>query len=114
MKSRLFLLALGAMVAGITPVAMAQASLEGSGEKSTIDCGGADAHVIGSSNHVRVTGDCTLLTVEGSGNVVIAQMAAKSTISVVGTSNAVTWQAPGQSRPKTSSTGVGNSIARAK
>lgn len=98
---------------GLTGAAHAQASLEGAGERSTIDCNGGDAEITGSTNQVTVTGACKRLTVEGSGNVVAAQMAAQSTISVTGTNNHVTWTASGQARPRTSSTGVGNSIARA-
>lgn len=102
------------LATGFAVQAGAQAVLEGSGEHSTIDCGGGAAHVTGTSNHVTVEGGCTELEVEGSGNVVIADMAARSRIMVVGTSNAVTWRAPGKAVPQTSSTGVGNSIRRAR
>ncbi len=96
------------------PSLHAQAVLEGAGEDSTIDCGGGAAEVTGTSNHVTVEGACTSLKVEGSGNVVMADMAERSSIQVTGTSNAVTWRAPGKAVPKTSSTGVGNSIKRAR
>lgn len=94
--------------------AHAQAVLEGAGQTSTLDCAGGEGHITGSSNQVTVEGGCKLLTVEGSGNIVTAAMAAQSSIKVVGTSNQISWTAPGQAKPKTSSTGVGNSIVRAR
>ncbi len=104
-----------ALFAATAPAPLfAQAVLEGSGEESTIDCGGGAAEVTGTSNHVTVEGACSSLKVEGSGNVVMADMAERSSITVTGTSNAVTWRAPGKAVPKTRSAGVGNSIRRAE
>lgn len=104
------------LVVGVTwtPMAGAQATLEGAGQVSTIDCDGNVAHVTGSQNRVTVEGACTRLVVEGAGNFVTADMAAQSTISVVGTGNRIVWQTPGKTSPKVSSTGVGNSIGRAR
>lgn len=96
------------------PTAGAQAALEGAGQVSTIDCDGNVAHVTGSQNRVTVEGACTRLVVEGAGNFVTADMAAQSTINVIGTGNRIVWQAPGKTSPKVSSTGVGNSVTRAR
>lgn len=111
--SHFILIAAASGALALTTPAWAQAVLEGSGETSQIDCGGKEAHITGTDNQVTVEGACTLLIVEGSGNVVHADMAQQSSIRVVGTDNQVRWRAPGQNRPKTSSTGVGNSIGRA-
>lgn len=94
--------------------ASAQAVLEGAGETSTLDCAGGDAVVTGSENKVTVEGACKKLTVEGSGNVVVAQMRDQSSISVIGTGNRVSWRTLGKTAPRVSSTGVGNSISRAR
>jgi hypothetical protein len=100
------------LAAALPGVAGAQAVLEGSGEQSALDCDGGAAQITGTDNQVTLSGGCTLVKVEGSGNVVLANMASKSAIEVVGTSNKVSWKAPGEAKPRISSTGVGNSITR--
>ena len=92
----------------------AQTEFEGAGQESRIECDGGRASITGASNRVVVDGPCELLTVEGSGNIVSADMAEKSAIRVTGSSNQVTWRAPGKSRPRISSTGAGNSVMRAR
>lgn len=94
--------------------AYAQAVLEGAGEVSTLDCAGGKATVTGTNNQVTVEGACTQLTVEGSGNVVTADMAARSAIKVEGISNKVSWRTPGKTSPRVSSAGVGNSVTRTR
>ncbi|TDW63443.1 DUF3060 family protein [Novosphingobium sp. PhB55] len=113
--SRRFLYSGLALLAGggLALPASAQASLEGAGQTSTLDCGGGTAEITGSQNRVTVEGACTRLVVEGSGNVVTAALAEKATISVVGTSNRISWRAPGKAAPRVSNTGVGNSVSRA-
>ncbi len=93
--------------------AAAQTTFEGAGQESRLDCDGGEAHITGASNRIVVDGACTLLSVEGAGNIVSVDLAQKSAIRVVGSSNRITWRAPGTARPRISSTGAGNSIRRA-
>ncbi|GAA0678386.1 hypothetical protein GCM10009102_33610 [Sphingomonas insulae] len=92
------------------PGATAQARFQGAGQTSRIDCDGGEAHIEGASNTIVVDGPCTLLSVQGAGNVVTVDLAVKSTIRVVGSSNRVTWRAPGKARPRVSSSGADNHI----
>lgn len=113
MKLTAFSMGSALLLAAAWPaMASAQAVLEGSGEQSALDCDGGTAQITGTDNQVTLSGACTLVKVEGSGNVVLATMASKSAITVIGTGNKVSWKAPGEAKPRISSTGVGNSITR--
>ncbi|USU07508.1 DUF3060 domain-containing protein [Sphingomonadaceae bacterium OTU29MARTA1] len=93
--------------------AAAQAVFQGAGQASEIDCDGGEAQINGASNTITVNGPCTLLSVQGAGNIVTVDLAAKSTIRVVGSGNRITWQAPEKVRPRVSITGADNRIRRA-
>ncbi|HET6536787.1 MAG TPA: DUF3060 domain-containing protein [Sphingopyxis sp.] len=99
---------------GCAASASAQASLEGVGETTELNCRGGKAEIVGTSNQVQIKGACTLLSIEGTDNIVTIAMAERSAIEVVGTNNRVTWTAPAKSQPRVSSTGVGNRISRAR
>ena len=93
--------------------AAAQAVFQGAGQQSQIDCDGGEAHIEGAGNTIVVGGPRTLLSVQGASNIVTVDLAATSTIRVVGSSNRITWRAPGKARPRVSSTGADNRIRRA-
>jgi hypothetical protein len=95
------------------PAATAQAVFQGAGQHAELDCDGGEAHIEGASNTIAVGGPCMLLSVQGAGNVVTVDLAATSTIRVVGSGNRIVWRAPGKARPRVVSTGAGNSIRRA-
>jgi hypothetical protein len=111
---RCTLLGAALLAGGIAVPATAQTAFEGAGQESRIDCDGGEAHITGASNRITVDGPCRLLSVEGAGNIVSVDLAEKAAIRVVGSSNRITWRAPGQARPRVSSTGAGNSIRRAE
>jgi hypothetical protein len=102
------------LAGGISAPATAQTHFEGAGQESSIECDGGEAHITGASNRITVDGPCRLLSVEGAGNIVSVDLAEKAAIRVVGSSNRITWRAPGRAQPRISSTGAGNSIRRAR
>ncbi len=108
------LVAAALMACGVSAPLLAQTHFEGAGQESSIDCDDGEAHITGASNRITVDGPCRLLSVEGAGNIVSVDLAEKAAIRVVGSSNRITWRAPGQARPRVSSTGAGNSIRRAQ
>lgn len=94
--------------------ARAQADFTGAGEESELDCGGGAATITGAENRLQISGGCTTLSVQGAGNVISVDMAAKSAIHVTGAGNEIRWIAPGQAKPRLHIVGAGNKISRQK
>ncbi|PCG14702.1 MULTISPECIES: DUF3060 domain-containing protein [Sphingomonas] len=92
--------------------AAAQAVHEGAGAEMPMTCEDGEAHITGASNRITVEGPCRLLVIEGASNIVTVDLTADAAIRVTGASNRVTWRAPGNARPRISSTGAGNVIRR--
>jgi hypothetical protein len=72
-------------------VAFSRATLAVSGETKTLDCAGGPARITGANNKVTLRGDCTHLTVLGSGNTITAEFAAGASITFAGSRNQVAW-----------------------
>ncbi len=94
--------------------AYAQSSFEGAGGTTELDCDGGTATIEGASNIVTVTGQCTLLIVEGAGNRVQVDLAPNGEIRVVGASNEVVWTTPDGSKARVSITGADNRVSNSR
>ena len=92
-----------------TPV-LAQSDFGDAGETSELDCDGGVATISGASNIMRVTGRCTQLVIEGAGNRVEVDLAAKGAIRITGASNQVAWTTPDGSKARVSVTGAANRV----
>lgn len=77
----------------------------------TQECDGKGVVVSGSSNTVKLTGDCPDVTVSGTGNKVSIDTA--SSIRVSGAGNAITYRSTSKGKsPKISNSGVDNSVKK--
>lgn len=100
-------------VAAPLPV-LAQASFEGAGQQSELDCNGGSATVSGADNILVIAGACTELTVQGAGNRIRVDLASLSTVHVQGAGNDISWTAPADSKPKVMISGVDNRVHRTR
>lgn len=95
-----------------TPLS-AQTSHEGAGATQDMDCGGGTATIRGASNTMTITGRCSALVIEGAGNRVRIDLAAKGTIRISGASNTVTYRTPDHSKARVNIAGAGNRVSMA-
>jgi len=84
----------------------------GNGRADTLDCGGQNVRLGGSSNSITLTGTCPRLDVTGSNNTINVE--ALEAVDVTGASNTIVWQRSlVGDRPRMGSTGFGNTLVRA-
>ena len=91
-------------------IAAAQESFTGAGQISEMDCAGSSATIQGASNEIRITGNCTLLEIEGASNRITVAMGRNGTIRVTGADNRINWSTPDGSKPRLQVVGAGNRI----
>jgi len=92
--------------------AFSRASLAGSDETRTLDCAGGAARIAGANNKVTLKGDCTHLTVLGSGNTITAEFAAGASIWFAGSRNEVAWTTANGKEPHVHHFGSGNTLKK--
>jgi hypothetical protein len=109
---KLTLVTLAPIAAAWAIPAQAQAEFTGAGENSELHCEGAAAEIEGASNTLTIHGPCTSLNLTGASNKITIDLAAKSTIHVVGADNEIRWTAPGDAKPRLNVVGAGNRISR--
>ena len=103
-----------ALLLGTAASASAQASYEGAGETSELDCDGGTATITGASNTMTVTGGCKQLIIEGAGNRVQVDLAPKGIIRITGAGNRVTWRTPDATKAQVQIVGAGNRVTHAR
>jgi hypothetical protein len=84
----------------------------GNGRTDTIDCGGQNVRLGGSSNNITLKGTCPRLDVTGSNNTINVE--ALEAVDVTGVSNTIIWQRSlVGDQPRLGSTGLGNRLVPA-
>lgn len=81
-----------------------------SGETAALDCAGGQASIMGSNNDLTIKGNCTILSLFGSGNKISIQFAPGAQISFVGSGNSISWTSADNKPPKVSYVGSGNTL----
>ncbi len=95
-----------------TPLS-AQTSYEGAGATQDMDCDGGTATIRGASNTMTITGGCSALVIQGAGNRVQVDLAAKGTIRISGAGNTVTYRTADHKKARVSIAGAGNRVSMA-
>jgi Protein of unknown function (DUF3060) len=90
---------------------LAAIDVVGNGRTDTIDCGGQNVRLGGSSNNITLTGTCPRLDVTGSNNTVNVE--ALEAVDVTGAANTIIWQRSlVGDQPRLGSTGFGNTLVQ--
>jgi len=106
----MLLLAFVVGLLGSTP--SAAIDIVGNGRTETLDCGGQNVRLGGSSNNIRLTGTCPRLDVTGSNNTINVE--ALEAVDATGVSNTIIWQRSlVGDQPRLSSTGFANTLVHA-
>jgi hypothetical protein len=94
-----------------TGMAAAQIAISGGNQRRTFECGGKNVIVSGSMNELTLRGECPRIDITGGGNTISVDQVGR--IDITGAGNRVTWaRALDGTRPRVSTTGVGNVITR--
>lgn len=99
---------------GSTSVRQGRITLAGTGQEQTVTCDkGAEVIIEGASNSFLLQGECARVSVAGTSNQVHVESVGR--VSVEGVDNVVLWERGlGTARkPKVSTSGVNNKVARA-
>jgi Protein of unknown function (DUF3060) len=86
--------------------------LEGSGNKitATLDCVGGNAAIRGSANVLNITGKCSSLKLNGSGNKITIEFGPAAKVDIYGSSNAIVWTSTDGKPPTINYVGSANTV----
>jgi Protein of unknown function (DUF3060) len=110
------LVVLAALCVGAAKVA-AEAQVSGnevgfvnSGQTAKLDCAGGKAAILGSSNVLTITGNCSALALAGSDNKITIRFGPDAQISLVGSGNAIAWVSTDGKPPRVTYVGSDNTL----
>jgi len=87
--------------------------LEGTGNKitATLDCAGGNATVKGSANELTITGKCSSLKLNGTGNKITIEFGPAAKVDINGTKNTIFWTSTNGTPPTVTYVGTANVVA---